>query len=156
MEDLRTTQEWLNNLNDGTKDMLCDIYEYIDKWKDSSEPWAKVIDFTPSGIHFAKCNTQYYNATSEKFINKFHQNLDLIKVLVDNRPTKTFRFTKKQYSKETKFTTDTRYGRREQITTIEIEPLIKIITFKYYNEREMEHHISINQRQFDSNKEILK
>ena len=72
------------------KDSLCQLYRYIDKFKDVNDnPVVKHVNFTVEGVRIAYNNITILN-TTEKYATKFMQTLDLVKVLVDEQPTEVY------------------------------------------------------------------
>ncbi len=144
----------IKDMDNSTKDMLCNLYEFIDRWNGSRDD----IDFTATGILKAKIILSNGINPNEAFINRFLLELDVIKKLSENRPTKTFELTKKRYKmvESTELKKD-HSGKEYAIkvsTKVEDEPEITIRTFKYYDEEKMEDVISIGTRYYDNSKEI--
>ncbi len=84
LESQRQTLEWFNELQPSVKDMLCRTYDYILKHKDNPN---KIVDFTELGVYWG-CQSTSITTINAKFAKRFYDNLDHIKVLYDNRPSK--------------------------------------------------------------------
>jgi hypothetical protein len=82
--DQRQTAKWFNSLKPSVKDMLCRTYGYILRHENNPKVLA---DFTEQGVAWG-CQGTSITGVSEKFIQRFYQNLDHIKTLYDNQPTK--------------------------------------------------------------------
>jgi len=78
LESQRQTAEWFEALTPSVKDMVCDHYLYI----------LRHHDFTDEGITVG-CMRSSITSLSPKFIQRFIDNIDHIKNLYDNRPSKT-------------------------------------------------------------------
>ena len=84
LESQRQTTEWFNNLTPSVKDMVCRTYDYIMRHKDNPEV---IADFTERGIAWA-VRSSNHGSVSDKHIQRYVDNLDHIKNLYDNRPSK--------------------------------------------------------------------
>ena len=84
LESQRQTAEWFEALKPSTKDMVCRTYHYIMLHKDNPEV---IADFTERGIAWAVRSTSI-TGVSDKHIKRYIDNLDHIKKLYDNRPSK--------------------------------------------------------------------
>ena len=83
-ETQRQTAEWFADLKPSVKDMVCTIYGYILKHENNPKVMA---DFTDVGIGWA-CNATSITTVSPKFIQRVIDNIDHIKNLYENRPSK--------------------------------------------------------------------
>jgi hypothetical protein len=76
------SQEWFDNLKPSVKDMVCNLYEYIEKHSKRVD----YINFTKEGIFMARSTMSIFGTASQNFVDRVYYNLDKIKVLVDARP----------------------------------------------------------------------
>ncbi len=142
LESQRQTAEWFNNLKPSVKDMVCRIYNYIEVWKEKSD----IIDFTPSGIQWACHTLSHTGLRGDKFVQRFYQNLDHIKNLVDNVPTKTVRYWyewnagSKRYNSHGFKCEEVEFG----YCTWDVK------TFKFYDQQKMGHEIHKNTRDWST------
>ncbi len=83
-ETQRQTTEWFEDLKPSVKDMVCKIYGYILRHENNPDVMA---DFTDVGIGCA-CNSTSITTVSAKFIQRVIDNIDHIKNLYENRPSK--------------------------------------------------------------------
>lgn len=93
------------------KDSLCRLYRYIDKFKDVTDPnrpHLNDVGFTVRGVAFAYDNITILPCT-EKYATKFMHTLDLVKVLVDEQPSKTYEISYNYYGNADSETPDVTY-----------------------------------------------
>ena len=95
MENLTTFE--INNYSIGLKDDLCRLYNYIERHSGNNEGYLKLINFTEEGIHWAFVNLSLDGNPNKKYVNKFFNNLDLIRELTKYQPSKLVEFTEKKY-----------------------------------------------------------
>ena len=88
LESQRQTAEWFEALKPSTKDMVCRTYGYIMRHKDNPEV---IADFTERGISWA-VRSSNHGSVSDKHIQRYIDNIDHIKNLYDNRPSKTITY----------------------------------------------------------------
>ena len=87
-ETQRQTAEWFQDLKPSVKDMVSNIYAYILRHENNPDVMA---DFTDVGIGWA-CNSTSITNVSNKFVQRVVDNIDHIKKLHDDRPSKTVVF----------------------------------------------------------------
>ncbi len=84
LESQRQTAEWFEALKPSVKDMVCRTYHYIMLHKDNPD---SPTDFTDEGIAWA-CRSTSITSVTDKHIQRYIDNIDHIKNLYDNRPSK--------------------------------------------------------------------
>lgn len=82
----RQTVEWFDQLKPSVKDMVCRLYMYIERHSKTKD----YINFSKEGITYAAATVSLTGYPSERFVERFHSNLDIIKDLVQALPTKTY------------------------------------------------------------------
>jgi hypothetical protein len=84
LESQRQTAEWFEALKPSVKDMVCRTYHYIMLHKDNPDNPTALTD---EGIAWAVRSTSI-TGVSDKHIQRYIDNIDHIKNLYDNRPSK--------------------------------------------------------------------
>jgi hypothetical protein len=82
MKDLIKTEKEFKEFAPTLKDMLCRLYNYIERWSKERS----YISFTEQGLYMATSAIEITGRCSEKYANIFLANLDQIKTLAEAQP----------------------------------------------------------------------